>query len=45
MSMTTDSNEHANRTLAAECDADELTDGELESVSGGDGSASPRRPQ
>jgi bacteriocin-like protein len=45
MSMTTESNEHANRTSPAERDADELTDCELERVSGGTGgSGNIRRP-
>jgi hypothetical protein len=40
---TTDSHQHAYETSPAERDADELTDGELESVSGGEGPR-PSRP-
>jgi hypothetical protein len=43
MSMTTDSSQQAYEASLAERDADELTDGELECVSGGD-SWSPRKP-
>jgi bacteriocin-like protein len=44
MSMTTDSNEQVYEASPAERDADELTDCELECVSGGDVSPRPNRP-
>jgi hypothetical protein len=43
MSTTTDSNKQPNGASPIEHDVDELTDGELESVSGGESTA-PRRP-
>jgi hypothetical protein len=44
MSTTTDSNERAYETSPVERDADELTDSELEGVSGGD-RIIPKRPR